>query len=194
MFCSKCGRPVTDGALFCTFCGNSLRAVNNGSLEDKALENLASESVPVSANTGYATSKSVPMYGNSIPETEKSQPITEGAGDSAAMYGAASSIPLNDSESVQPEAPRKSIPFFDTETADNIVSKSTETAAGMHEIEATASVSYPEHAAVPILDIENTPPKVEKYYTFGHIALCLAAVAVMAITAGVFAGLYFSVI
>ncbi len=36
--------------------------------------------------------------------------------------------------------------------------------------------------------------KTEKYYTFGHIALCLAAVAVMAITAGVFAGLYFSVI
>ena len=36
--------------------------------------------------------------------------------------------------------------------------------------------------------------KPEKYYTFGHIALCLAAVAVMAIIAGVFAGLYFSVV
>lgn len=35
------------------------------------------------------------------------------------------------------------------------------------------------------------PP--EKYYTFGHLALCLAAVALMAIVAGVFAGLYFSV-
>ncbi len=34
--------------------------------------------------------------------------------------------------------------------------------------------------------------KEQKYYTFGHIALCLAAVAVMAIVAGVFAGLYFS--
>lgn len=33
-----------------------------------------------------------------------------------------------------------------------------------------------------------------KYYTFGHIALCLAAVGVMAVVAGVFAGLYFSVI
>lgn len=37
-------------------------------------------------------------------------------------------------------------------------------------------------------------PKPEKYYTFGHLALCLAAVAVMAIVAGVFAGLYFSAI
>ncbi len=37
------------------------------------------------------------------------------------------------------------------------------------------------------------PPKPVKYYTFGHIALCLCAVAVMAVVAGVFAGLYFSV-
>lgn len=36
--------------------------------------------------------------------------------------------------------------------------------------------------------------KPVKYYTFGHIALCLAAVGVMAVVAGVFAGLYFSVI
>lgn len=34
----------------------------------------------------------------------------------------------------------------------------------------------------------------ERKYTLGHIMLCLAAVAVMAITAGVFAGLYFSVV
>ena len=38
------------------------------------------------------------------------------------------------------------------------------------------------------------PVKEEKYYTFGHIMLCLGAAAIMAIAAGVFAGLYFSVI
>lgn len=38
------------------------------------------------------------------------------------------------------------------------------------------------------------PQKEEKYYTFNHILLCLGAVAVMAIVAGVFAGLYFSTI
>lgn len=37
-------------------------------------------------------------------------------------------------------------------------------------------------------------PKEPKYYTLGHIIMCLAAVGVMAIVAGVFAGLYFSVI
>ncbi len=36
------------------------------------------------------------------------------------------------------------------------------------------------------------PVKEEKYYTFNHILLCLGAVAIMAIVAGVFAGLYFS--
>ncbi len=38
------------------------------------------------------------------------------------------------------------------------------------------------------------PAKAEKTYTFNHILMCLAAVAVMAVVAGVFAGLYFSVI
>jgi hypothetical protein len=40
-----------------------------------------------------------------------------------------------------------------------------------------------------------TPPAVEKYY-FGKNAfvLCLAVIGALAITAGVFAGLYFSVV
>ncbi len=37
-------------------------------------------------------------------------------------------------------------------------------------------------------------PKEQKYYTLGHIIACLVAVGVMSIVAGVFAGLYFSVI
>lgn len=60
------------------------------------------------------------------------------------------------------------------------------------------SIPAPQPAPVPAQEgIKLTQPenvKVEKYYTLGHIMLCLAAVAVMAITAGVFAGLYFSVI
>ncbi len=44
------------------------------------------------------------------------------------------------------------------------------------------------------IPIQPEKVKVEKYYTLGHIMLCLGAVAIMAIVAGVFAGLYFSVI
>lgn len=36
--------------------------------------------------------------------------------------------------------------------------------------------------------------KTEKYYTTKHIVLCLVVAGVMAVAAGVFAGLYFSVI
>ena len=47
-------------------------------------------------------------------------------------------------------------------------------------------------AAEPV----NSTPKRERErkYTLGHILLCLASTAIMAITAGVFAGLYFSVV
>lgn len=47
---------------------------------------------------------------------------------------------------------------------------------------------------MPSASAPQEKPKRERKYTLGHIMLCLAAVAVMAITAGVFAGLYFSVV
>ncbi len=59
---------------------------------------------------------------------------------------------------------------------------------------------YPNPPAntVPItqeIKAESAPEnKSERKYTLGHIMMCLAAVAVMAIVAGVFAGLYFSVV
>lgn len=57
--------------------------------------------------------------------------------------------------------------------------------------------SSPANANTPITENTNAvpaPEKPERRYTLGHIFICLAAVAVMAITAGVFAGLYFSVV
>ncbi len=56
------------------------------------------------------------------------------------------------------------------------------------------TIPQPPTGYVPEAPIAPKPPKEEKYYTFNHILLCLAAVAVMAVVAGVFAGLYFSVI
>ncbi len=63
----------------------------------------------------------------------------------------------------------------------------------------------PAAAAVPaeqVLPVTNNIPltqnekkeKPEKYYTTKHIVLCLVIAGVMAVAAGVFAGLYFSVI
>ena len=74
------------------------------------------------------------------------------------------------------------------------------------DMEQPAPASAP--VSAPVLDMEQPAPAstpvsapapatqqpAEKCYTFTHIALCLAAVALMAIVAGVFAGLYFSAI
>ena len=78
--------------------------------------------------------------------------------------------------------------------------------AAVVKAEQPAPASAP--VSAPILDMEQPAPAsapvsapapatqqpAEKCYTFTHIALCLAAVALMAIVAGVFAGLYFSAI
>lgn len=42
--------------------------------------------------------------------------------------------------------------------------------------------------------VKQKKPKTEKYYTFGHLLLCLISTGIMAIVAGVFVGLYFSVV
>ncbi len=57
----------------------------------------------------------------------------------------------------------------------------------------SAEPASPAAGSIPMTSAPAAPVP-EKYYTFGHIAMCLAAVAVMAIVAGVFAGLYFSVV
>ncbi len=44
------------------------------------------------------------------------------------------------------------------------------------------------------LTAKKNDEKPEKYYTTKHIVLCLAVAGIMAVAAGVFAGLYFSVI
>lgn len=183
MFCSKCGRPVNENALFCTFCGNPLRGANESGTQGGA-PGITAGSVPVSASISASAGDSAPIYGGGapIPEPEKIPYHS----DSVPVYGAAAdtgSVPLKDSGAAYPETPPKSVPIIET------ASDNTLTSAAPAEIDNDEGFSF-----VPIDDIENAPQKVEKYYTFGHIAMCLAAVAVMAIVAGVFAGLYFSVV
>ena len=124
MFCSKCGKPVNDGSLFCTFCGNSV-----------------TESAP----------QSVPIQSTPAAPAETETPA-------AAVATAVQDVEFTPVSEQQ----------------------------GSPVPEILEQLMHPAPEANSAL-----PP--EKYYTFGHLALCLAAVAVMAIVAGVFAGLYFSV-
>ncbi len=175
MFCSKCGRPVNENALFCTFCGNPLRTTNDGGAPE----------IPT-ATSSASIGDSVPVYGGSMPSSVPMPERSPDFSDNTPVYKEASSLPLNDNNMDYREITGKSIPISETQTASDTVLTNTEAASGQAEINSPVSV--------PIVDIESVPQKVEKYYSFGHIALCLAAVAVMAIVAGVFAGLYFSVV
>ncbi len=162
MFCPKCGRLVNDNALFCTFCGCSLREMSDNAPDNTAGSLPVS---PLSEPSPVSTPMSSPV---SAPVSELASPLSEPV--SAPVYAA--DKPNDSGETA-----------FNEVTGIPAVKVASESAPVPKEVEMISAD-----------DIENPPAKVEKYYSFGHIALCLAAVAVMAIVAGVFAGLYFSVI
>lgn len=141
MNCLKCGKELTDDAVFCTYCGQPTGL---------APKSNAPESAPVQ-QPAYPAPESAPL--------QQIEPV-------AAENNAAQSAPIQQMNSapMQSAAPQ-SVPVQQ---------------AGSY----TAPVQQPAESA--------DDKKPEKYYTFGHIALCLAAVAVMAVVAGIFAGLYFS--
>ncbi len=58
---------------------------------------------------------------------------------------------------------------------------------------APVSQAAPVQESIPLPESKKKE-KIEKYYTTKHIVLCLVVAGIMAAAAGVFAGLYFSVI
>lgn len=58
---------------------------------------------------------------------------------------------------------------------------------------APVTTAPPVPESIPYTEMEKGK-KQEKYYTSKHIVLCLVVAGIMAAAAGVFAGLYFSVI
>lgn len=172
MFCSQCGKVLNDNSRFCTYCGASVAA---------APENTAPEAAAISA----------PVTESIAPETAGIAPETAGIAPEAAGIAP-------EAAGISPETPG----FVPEATSTPV----TETAAEPRNIVPDNSAQYgaaapqvPPQPTAPLFTapVPTAPAPVEKepkYYTFGHIALCLAAVAVMAIVAGVFAGLYFSVV
>ncbi|MGN0649210.1 MAG: zinc-ribbon domain-containing protein [Oscillospiraceae bacterium] len=131
-----------------------------------------------------AESAAVPAEGSlSANEPEKEQiSVTEAEINKPAESGLSVPEPINSSVSygtvITPEPAAASAPVTPAESVIRPVERSN---SGVSSYDFTVTAP-PEQQ------------KPEKYYTFGHLALCLAAVAVMAIVAGVFAGLYFSAI
>ena len=179
MFCSKCGKLLDDNALFCTYCGaavaNAGQPAASAPVSAPVLEagQPAPTSAPVSAPVLQAEQSAPASAPVSAPVLEAEQP---------APVSAPISTPVLQAEQSAPASAPVSAPVLEAE----------QPAAGAQDVPMSAEeIAYHEQA---IKDLFTPQPPEEKYYTFKHIALCLAAVALMAIVAGVFAGLYFSAI
>lgn len=80
------------------------------------------------------------------------------------------------------------------EASDPLTQPEQPTAPEPSEPEQTAK-SAVWNSEVPLIPpLAENPEKPRKYYTGAHLALCLIVMGVMAAAAGIFAGLYFSVI
>lgn len=197
MFCSNCGKQIMETARFCNYCGAKI--VNFD-------ENPVKNSAEISENP-----ISIPAEDVKIPENvENPVDLLRTQGD------------VSSSAEQMNEPPEKGdTPFTETEaketndTDDMTETPSSEIQSGMigaqHRTDVSpmpepsdtrfdVNIPRSEPISRPLAQSEQisaSPEKSgqsERRYTLGHIIMCLVSTAVMAIVAGVFAGLYFSVV
>ena len=193
MFCTNCGKEIINTAKFCNFCGMPVK-------------NMAA-SVPINTVQPAQSTQSVQpvqpvtQLDRTAPDYMESADIT--ATDNATEAPESTSeIPTVESASECENAEDVSEPAVETITADDnaIPTPNAIPTYGTSTPVYPTPPVYPNPPAntVPItqeIKAESAPEnKSERKYTLGHIMMCLAGVAVMAIVAGVFAGLYFSVV
>ena len=184
MFCGNCGKEIIGDTKFCPFCGSEQTAVV-----------IPAASIPASMPVGeYADTNTLSTPGaqsvpsiSSVPSTpptstETATVASVGESTSAASAAAASTA------TIAPAAAVPSVPTPNTIPTSNI--GLPDTAAPAAPVQAAAGVAP--HPVITVKDEEKPVP--ERKYSLKHIVMCLAAAAVMAVAAGVFAGLYFSVI
>ena len=181
MFCSQCGKQLENNALFCTFCG---KRTNNPNVAPAAVSQpvgtaTAAVQAPIQPTTEPDSAE------NNTTVSENSAPIPA----QSEVQPAAESVTEPTSEPATEHQPAPTAEY-------SVNSAEAAPAPQPTEFLTNAPLSAPAPAPVQTtVPLAPVPEEKEpKYYTFGHIALCLAAVAVMAIVAGVFAGLYFSVV
>ncbi|MDE6030611.1 MAG: zinc-ribbon domain-containing protein [Oscillospiraceae bacterium] len=224
MFCSKCGRQINNDALFCTFCGSPTMLAAPTAPAAPAVSNANALNAPNAPSMpNVPTPQSIPMTSESYA-AGASMPSVEAVSQSVPLYAEHGSEPLSSEEeyaeplpmaeepvSENPENAEPSVPFVSepSEYRDDPEAQPSELEQpyspapqptfAVRESSSELTTSSPAGTidfSAPIQPTQPAPPAEEsgKRYTFGHIALCLAAVGVMAIVAGIFAGLYFSVI
>lgn len=181
MFCTSCGREIIDTARFCNYCG-------------RPVQNIAPPPTYPSQTMGQQGFVSTPDP-NMVIQTETSNSTMYSTFNSFSNnFSTASSEPPAAAAS-ETEIPPQQDAANETfsAAADPYPTPNSIPQSGFGVSGAYSMPTDGTQAAAPAASAPSTP-KRERKYTLGHIMLCLAAVAIMAITAGIFAGLYFSVV
>lgn len=190
MFCTTCGRQIINEARFCNFCGAPVRAQAIPAQQPAAPAQPASTWFDTPASAPISEPSDVPM-----PEAENAS-APDGLGETRDASDAALLSP--DSAEVTDGAAE--IPYR-AENARQDQNAFYSAAAPVYPMpgeipqsggDPSANYTAPEQGGSAFAAPEK--PKPERRYTLAHIILCLSSTAVMAIMAGIFAGLYFSVV
>lgn len=193
MFCTNCGREIIDTARFCNFCGmpiqNMAASIPVQPVQQvQPAQTVQPQAVPQPVpESDHTESPDIPITENtSVPVSE-----SENAGETAVESVSEMS------ETALPETPPETSAMISAPVTENVTTLPTPNNIPTY---GASEPAYPAQPAYPNQNVNTVPmqpvpeKRPERKYTLGHIMMCLAAVAVMAIVAGVFAGLYFSVV
>ncbi len=209
MFCINCGKQIVDTARFCNYCG--VKVVNfDENIQQSPAENPQSP-LPISAedvNSPENVENSVDLLKmqndvsptepqmNELPE-DSAAPFSENETEETTGMTGTSEAPSPDIQSGAVGAQRSADVLSAPEASDMQLDASIPISTPIEQPASASRISeQPPINAAPEQPAPAAPPAVqhERRYTLGHIIMCLASTAVMAIAAGVFAGLYFSVV
>lgn len=201
MFCSYCGKQISDSSRFCSFCGKEVVKVQT-SAPVAASAPLEKESVlnePVSAFIDEQTvqQSTVENVENTVDENARSASAVENvvsdfaqSNDNVQQAQAVENTVNDNAQLVS--AVENAVADF-AQSNDNIQRAQVveNTVNSYVQVQQTTGFTPQNNAFVPTQPAEqkNQP---ERKYTLTHLLMCLASTAVFAIAAGIFAGLYFS--
>lgn len=212
MYCMNCGKENPDGVKFCCFCGTPAYTVPRSieEISDKISENLAENGQLEFEDAADITSVISEVTSEKIDEKS-----VENSPENSEAKPAASQIPV---PPVVPTAPTSSTapisPISPTELIKNVSPVRNPMPSSPYGYPrnpyaypqpqpinprgASPAPKAAQSAANVNVPMKNTVPEkkqeVGRTFTLKHIIMCLVSTAVCAIAAGVFAGLYFSVV
>lgn len=175
MFCVNCGKELANDARFCSFCGAPVKDVIVRTTVAEPQKEAVAENETLTAEQ---------------PISENLENLENLENSENAVLATEQAVPENEVSEEQPGiAPQNALSVEETSLPTPNVIPTMGVGTSSPANANTPNTENPNVAPAP-----SAPEKPERRYTLGHIFICLAAVAVMAITAGVFAGLYFSVV